>query len=98
MLDRVATHWERIAGDGLVCDGPCVLKAVVMWPDADGDYADIYDGRDTTSGERFARFESAVQTTVVCNLGDGVEFGKGLYVDGKDAAVETTVAFVPLFP
>lgn len=91
-----ATHWRRVAGDGLVYDGPCIVKQIIFWPDADGDYADIYDGRDTTSGEKFCRIEVANSTTRHIGLGNGVHFGRGIYVDGIDDAVETTVAFIPL--
>lgn len=88
----------KITGDGMAFDGPCILKAVVFWPDADADYVDVYDGRDTTTGKKFCRIETATQTTKTLNLGSGVVFGKGIYVDGIDAAVETTVVYIPLIP
>jgi hypothetical protein len=91
-----ATHSLRVVGDGQVYDGPCIVKVVVMHPDAADDYADIYDGRDTTSGTKLFRVRSATTSTAVANLGDGIVFGKGVYVDGCDSAVETTVSFIPL--
>lgn len=94
-MENYATHWVKIPGDGLVYDGPCIVKTIVFWPDANADYVDIYDGRDTTSGIKFARIEAAASTTQRLNLGNGVLFGRGVYVDGIDAAVETTVCFVP---
>lgn len=90
-----ATHWRRIAGDGLVYDGPCVVKQIIFWPDAAADYVDVYDGRDRTSGEKFCRIEAENDQTRHIGLGSGVLFGRGIYVDGIDSAVETTVAFVP---
>jgi len=89
------THWVRITGDGLVYDGPCIIKQVIFWPDADADHTDIYDGRDPTSGTKFCRIESATQNTRHISFGQGVPFGRGIYVDGIDAAVETTIAFTP---
>lgn len=97
MVEGLAT-FVRIAGDGMIHDGPCIVKAVVFWPDADTDYVDVYDGRDTTSGKKFCRIETATQTTRSISFGSGVLFGKGIYVDGVDAAVETTVVYVPLTP
>lgn len=91
-----ATHWDRIAGDGLIYDGRCIVKTIIFWPDVAADYVDVYDGRDTTSGRKFARIEADVDETKVENLGDGVLFGRGIYVDGIDAAVETTVGYIPL--
>ena len=91
-----ATNWVRVAGDGLVFNGPCIVKTIIVFPDVAEDYADIYDGRDTTSGVKFCRIEADVDQTLTLNLGDGVAFGRGIYVDGKDSAVETTIAFIPL--
>ena len=95
-MGNEATHWLRVAGDGVVYDGPCILKNVIFWPDVAADYVDIYDGRDTTSGVKFCRIEADVDETRLVSLGDGVLFGRGIYVDGIDSAVETTVAFIPL--
>lgn len=90
------THWKHIAGDGLIYDGPCIVTHILVTPDANHDYADIYDGRDTTSGTRFCRAKAANRTTKHIGLGQGVHFGRGIYVDAYDAAVETTIAFIPL--
>ena len=95
-MSAPATHWLRVAGDGLVHDGPCLVKAIVLHPDSAGDYADIYDGRDAVSGTKFCRVENAVDSTLPIDFGDGIIFGRGVYVDALDGAVETTIAFVPL--
>lgn len=95
-MPEPATHWTRITGDGLVYDGPCILHHIIFWPDAAADYADIYDGRDTTTGKKFARIELEADQTRPINLGNGVVFGQGIYIDGIDATVETTVAFTPI--
>lgn len=92
MLSK-ATQWELVKGDGIAYNGPCVLKTIIFWPDEAADYADIYDGRDTTSGVKFCRVEADVDETKVVGLGDGVLFSRGIYVDGIDSAVETTVVF-----
>ena len=86
----------RITGDGLAWQGPCLLMQIIMWPDSDEDYVDIYDGRDSTSGEKFTRVESGDSDTQHLNLYPGIPFDRGVYVDGKDSAVETTVVIVPL--
>lgn len=91
-----ATHWRLVTGDGLIYDGSCLVKLIIFWPDVAADYVDVYDGRDTTSGKKFCRIEADVDGTKAVDLGDGVLFGRGIYVDGIDAAVETTVAFIPL--
>jgi hypothetical protein len=89
-------RWERVVGDGCAYSGECLLVDVIVFPDSDGDYADLYDGRDATSGRKFCRIECAASTTRHWHFGHGVPFHVGIYVDGKDSAVETTVAFIPL--
>lgn len=95
-MSAPATSWVKVAGDGLAFNGPCIVKAIVFHPDVATDYADIYDGRDATSGVKFCRVENAVDSTMVVDFGDGVVFGRGIFVDGYDSAVETTVTFIPL--
>jgi len=89
-------RWVRQAGDGLIWEGPCLIHSLILWPDSDGDYAYIYDGRDSISGELFCRLEAATSTTLSVDLGDGEGFDSGIYVDAKDSAVEVTVGFTPL--
>lgn len=91
-------RWTRVVGDGIAFLGPCTVYRVVVWPDSDGDYADIYDGRDATSGKKFCRVECAASTTRNMSLMPGAPFDVGVYVDGKDSAVETTVLIEPLPP
>lgn len=89
-------RWTRIVGDGIVYEGPCLLIDVVFWPDAAADYADIYDGRDATSGKKFCRLEADADETRHMHFGQGIPFDRGIYVDGIDSAVETTINFEPL--
>ena len=88
-------RWARVIGDGCVYSGPCIVYMVILQVDAANDYADIYDGRDADSGKLFARLASAVKTTWSLELNTGVPFAEGIYIDGFDAAVATTVVFEP---
>jgi len=91
-----ATNWVQIAGDGLVFNGPCIVKSIIFWPHTDDQYADIYDGRDATSGKKFCRVEAYTPATRHISFGQGVQFGRGIYVNAKHREDETTVAFIPL--
>lgn len=89
-------RWVTIMGDGLAYTGPCLLTDIIVSPDANHDFAIIYDGRDTTSGKRFAQIQSATRTAVHLSFAHGLPFDSGIYIDGNDDEVETTVAFIPL--
>lgn len=88
-------RWVRIEGDGPAYSGPCLLTHILFKPDANHDYVDIYDGRDATTGKKFCRLSTANRTIGHINLHPGIRFDLGIYVDGYDAAVETTVVFIP---
>ena len=89
-------RWVVVKGDGLVYLGPCLVHNIIFFPDVAEDRADIYDGRDATSGKKFCRIEADVDRTRHLNFGQGVPFDVGIYIDGTDTAVETTVVFTPL--
>lgn len=91
-----ATHWQRIVGDGLIYDGPCIVKTIILWPHTSSQYADVYDGRDATSGVKFCRLDAFSAHTRHISLGDGVLFGRGIYVAAEHQEDETTVTFIPL--
>lgn len=82
-----------VKGSGLAVEGPVVLHGLIFWPDSDADYADIYDGLEAVSGKKFCRIESSTSITWSWSFEHGVLFDHGIYVDGIDSAVETTVLF-----
>lgn len=88
-------RWVRIIGDGLAFSGPCLLTHVLLYPDANHDYTDIYDGRDTAAGKKFIRMQSSTRTIRHLSFNPGVPFDVGIYIDGYDSEVETTVVFIP---
>lgn len=91
-----ALEWVRIEGDGLAVQGPCKLHGLIFWPDTASDYVDVYDGLDATSGKKFCRIETSVVLTWPFVFDPPVGFSSGVYVDGIDSAVETTVIFEQL--
>lgn len=88
--------YARVVGDGRVYQGAAILYAVIFQPISADDYADIYDGLDATSGEVVFRTISSAVITWHVSFPQGVRLNHGIYIDGKDDAVETTVFFQPL--
>lgn len=85
-----------VVGDGQVYDGPCTLRAIIFTPISANDYVDVYDGLDKDSGKKLFRAISAVVVTWCFCFGEGIKMANGIYLDGKDGEVETTIAFDPL--
>lgn len=90
------TSWALVKGGGRAYQGRCRLVGIIFWPDVAADYVDIYDGLDVDSGKKFCRVETDTDETVLVNFTHPVEFSSGIYVDGIDSAVQTTVIFEPL--
>ena len=93
MLSR---RWVHVIGDGLVCEGPCLVHSITLDPDAGADETTIYDGRDAVSGKKFMSVVTSDKVTRHIDFEPGVPFDRGIFVDGSDGAVETTVVFTPL--
>lgn len=88
--------YVRIVGDGRAYQGAAVVCGIVFVPISANDYVDVYDGLDATSGEKVCRIISSTVTTQTVVFLDGVRFNRGVYLDGIDGEVETTVSFHPL--
>ncbi len=89
-------RFVRGSGDFRAYPFPCLLTRVIVYPDAADDYADVYDGRDTTGGTKLARFRCAGKGTEIFPFGDGILMDGGIYVDAYDDAVETTICYIPI--
>lgn len=88
--------YVRIVGDGRAYQGKALVKGIIFMPITANDYVDVYDGLDATSGELVCRIVSAVVTTWPFCMPFGVWFQRGIYLDGIDDEVQTTVFFEPL--
>ena len=89
-------RWVHLYGNGLVYAGPCLLHDVIVTAPTAGDTADVYDGRDATSGKKFASVVVAANLTWQVTMPEGVPFDRGIYIDAADNDVETTVVFTPV--
>lgn len=89
-------RWTRVVGDGLVYEGPCLLKHIILMPGDADRYVDIHDGRDATSGKKFCRLNVTYEGTDDIYFGEGVPFDVGIYIDAESSEEETTIVFQPL--
>lgn len=88
--------YVRVVGDGRAYQGAAELKGVVVRPGSQNDWVRVYDGLDTTSGERVFEVLFAGQATKDVMVPGGVRFSHGIYIDAKETTTETTVFFEPL--
>jgi len=88
--------YVRVVGDGRVYQGACVVTGIIFTPNAASDYVDVYDGLDTTSGEKVMTLKTSVAVSWHYGLNGGVRFNHGIYVAERAAAAECTFFFHPL--
>lgn len=88
--------YVRIVGDGRVYQGRCLLRGILFLPLSAGEYVDVYDGLDAVSGEKVCRIVPYTNSVHTFYVPCGVVFNHGIYIDGYDDEVETTVFFEPL--
>lgn len=86
----------RIVGDGLAWSGRCQLTNVLFKPSGSDQYVKVYDGRDATGGKLVFELLVKVEESKEVNLGEGVCFSVGIYIDAQGATDATTVIFKPL--
>lgn len=92
----MAYSYVRVVGDGRAYQGAAEVCGILFLPISANDYVDVYDGLDVTSGEKVFRVISAAATTLPLSFPEGIRFNHGIYLDGIDSEVETTVFFRPL--
>ena len=85
--------YVTIKGDGLAIEGPCLVHGLILQPDASADYCTVYDGLDATSGKEFVVIDTSTIITRELLFPCPVRFDRGVYIDGLDSAVKTTVLF-----
>lgn len=89
-------NWVRLAADGLAVEGPCLVHTLIFTPNNNDEYADVYDGRDAVAGKLFCRVIMFREETVVVDLGEGVPFDRGVFVDMENVGDAVTIVFTPL--
>lgn len=89
-------RWVRVTDDALVYLGSCLVHSIIFTPTGQDEYVDVYDGRDATAGKLFCRVQTFRIETLTINLGQGVPFDIGIYVDVQNAGDAVTIVFTPL--
>lgn len=85
--------YVTITGDGLAVEGPCLVCGLILQPNANADYCTVYDGLDAVSGKEFLVIDTSTIITRELLFPCPVRFNHGVYIDGLDSAVKTTVIF-----
>lgn len=85
--------WVRVAGDGLVAEGPAVVTHILWRCDKNDEECHIYDGVDAISGKIFTKLIGDANKFYDFPFPSGVTFANGIYVDQTTVNDEITVCF-----
>ena len=84
-------EYDLVVGDGLVTLEPTMLHGVIFTPVSATDYVIVYDGRGTIAGRKLFKLIESTVTTLSLSFPTPIYCPKGIYVDGVDSDVETTI-------
>lgn len=94
MLEVHKAQWVNLAADGIVTPSPAYLICITLTVTDAGDYVDVYEGRDTTSGKKILRMKALANRSVSFNFTYPVYCDGGIYVDFSTDDSEATIAFI----
>ena len=92
----MACTYVHVVGDGRAYQGAAEVVGVVVLPASQNDWVRVYDGLDSTSGEKVFEVQVSGNATQDVVIPGGVRFSHGVYVDAKETTTEVTVFFNPL--
>ena len=81
--------------DGIVTTQPAWLCCTIVTVAASGDYVDVYEGRDPTSGRKLFRLKCLLNRSVSFNFTHPVFCERGIYLDFSTTGSECSVFWSP---
>lgn len=88
--------WARIAGDGRLVRGRCLVGGFLIYIGNNGNQVKIYDGVSVGQGELFTTVTKTPKDFVPILFPSPVEFSSGVYIDASNSNDVTTVLFEQL--
>jgi len=89
---QISPSWYRGSGSGVVVATPCDFIGALVTCSAAGDYIDIYDGADATSGRKIARLAGSGAGSFWFAPGT-FRLSRGLYIVSSVGVSEFTVFY-----
>lgn len=90
------TTFANMTASGIITRQPSFLCCVILTADESGDYIELYEGKDATSGRKILTLKALVNRSVAFNFTSPVLCQRGLYIHFEDDKCEATVIFTPV--
>jgi hypothetical protein len=85
--------FTHLMASAAITTEPAYLHCVILTVEDSGDYVDVYEGRDATSGNKVLRLKALANRSVSFNFSDPIYCGRGIYVSFSTTDSEATVAW-----
>ena len=95
MAMKVGPGWTIREDDGIVTTQPAWICCLILSVSASGDYVEVYEGRDTTSGRKFCTLKALENRSVAFPIGEPVYFDGGIYLAFSTTGSECTIVWAP---
>ena len=87
--------WTVVSQSALITSQPVYLVCVNLTVETNGDYVEVYDGRDDSSGRKVIKIKALANRSVNFNLTTPIYCESGLYLSFSATDSEVTVIWLP---
>ena len=87
-------RFTRLTDSDIVTTHPAYLCCTILSVGAAGDYIDVYEGRDASSGRKVFRLEALANRSVPFNIVHPALCERGIYVSFSTTGNEATIFWV----
>jgi len=87
------TGFTRLTASAVITTEAAYLYCVILTVEDSGDYIDVYEGRDATSGSKILRLKALANRSVSFNFSKPIYCDRGIYVSFSTTDSEATVVW-----
>lgn len=88
--------WANVTADSTITRSPAYLCCVALSVGTNGDYVEIYEGRDASSGRKILKIKALANRSQAFNFRSPVRCDRGIFVAFSTTGSECTITFRPL--
>lgn len=96
MQDSCRQTWAVLTADGIITRQPSFLCCLIVTVANSGNYVELYEGRDATSGRKILTLQALQNRSVAFNFTRPIMCERGIFVHFSHTGSEATVVYGPV--
>lgn len=90
--------FTQLSVSGAITTEAAYLHCVILTVEDSGDYIDVYEGRDASSGSKILRLKALANRSVSFNFSRPIYCDRGIYISFSTTDSEATVVWEASYP